>query len=364
MQTTSHERLDLPDTFLSRFLADHIHRFFDRTQDVHVGLEGGGAVGVHVGGELFPRCCEFALRRQSLEVFRVDRVRSQIFARYGWCRGRWRWTGSKRDDGLRRDQSREARNLQILLERISRGRACSPPLEEPEAKVVLVQKMTCLNGCDCCLLAEFDPSGGERELVRAPRRERPDRPEVQLKIKTRSADSWLLAAGVADVNSCWAESLAPTRGKRAHLASASSANHSPQHFRLSTVCAPSRYHLIRASFGSGESWHRPGHRVRSSAATYGSGSGFGATKSVGRAGSEFGSADSNEPLVEVLSLVAEDAAQKADGHRSEARKDRTRATAREALDRWWTPARPAGTREVSVIDLRPKDSFVYTAHRA
>lgn len=62
-------------------------------------------------------------------------------------------------------------------------------MEDPEAKVVLVQKMTCLNGC--LLVVGFDASGGERELVRAPRRERPDRPEVQLKMRTRSADSWL-----------------------------------------------------------------------------------------------------------------------------------------------------------------------------
>lgn len=138
------------------------------------------------------------------------------------------------------------------------------------------------------------------------------------------------------------------RRKRAHLASASSANHSPQHFRLSTVCAPSRYHLSRASFGSGESWQRPGHRVCSSAATYVSGSGFGATKSVGSAGNESLSADDVDlSLVVVLLLVAEDAVEKAGGHRSEARKERTRATAREALDRWWIPARPAGSRTVS-----------------
>jgi hypothetical protein len=148
------------------------------------------------------------------------------------------------------------------------------------------------------------------------------------------------------------------RRKRAHLASASSANHSPQHFRLSTVCAPSRYHLSRASFGSGESWHRPGHRVCSSAATYGCGSGFGATKLVGRAGSEsFSAADDDGSLAVVMLVVAEDAAEKAGGHRSEARKERTRATAREALDRWWIPARPAGDRVASVIKLTPRDSL-------
>lgn len=116
------------------------HGFLDRSKDVNNGF--GPRMQLD---ERLPCARQLVLGRQVLEISSVDGFGSEICFRplVGFLRG-------------------------------ERGRD-EPPLEAPEAKVVLVQKMTCWKGL----------ARGERAVRRVPRRERPERPEVQLKMRTR-----------------------------------------------------------------------------------------------------------------------------------------------------------------------------------
>jgi hypothetical protein len=62
-----------------------------------------------------------------------------------------------------------------------RGRENLPPFDVPELNVVFVQKITWSKGCG----RPEDECGSDSRRV--PSRERPDRPEVQLKTRVRLA---------------------------------------------------------------------------------------------------------------------------------------------------------------------------------
>lgn len=116
------------------------------------------------------------------------------------------------------------------------------------------------------------------------------------------------------------------RRKTYRRAITSAPNQSPQHCRLSTVCAPSRYHVSAVLVASFAIWHRPGQLVALSPCTIFSPSSSGAITSSGSSGipSSVESGDGNE-----IAFAA-----KAGGRRGEERKAWTRAMAREAFVRW------------------------------
>lgn len=109
-------------------------------------------------------------------------------------------------------------------------------------------------------------------------------------------------------------------------ASPGATNHCTQQSKLSTVCAPSRNHLVSpySSFGSFTDWQRPGQREDSSALTHTGGSGSAVIACV--SGVEE-SIDCACTCVDSGSRIWKNL--------------RTRWTARLAFWSWWVPARPS-----------------------